>query len=431
MPQLPINHHSLEQSIALIDCNSFYVSCERMFNPKLLGKPIVVLSNNDGCIITRSNEAKQLGIKMGEPYFKAKKIIIENNVQVFSSNYSLYGDISERVMEILLKFSPDVEIYSIDEAFLSFKGFKISELRDYCLHIRDIIKQWVGIPVSIGVSSTKTLSKVANHLAKNNPELKGVCILKDSKKIEEVLKRIEIGNVWGIGRRLSKFLNIKGIKTAKQFVDLDQRWVRKNMGVVGEKTQMELKGISCLDLELLPSTRKSCCVSRSFSQPIANIKELVESIASYGSRVAEKIREENLTSQLMCVFVLTNHFNKKEKQYSNSIRLQLDFPTNNTSLIVKKAVEGIRKIYKSGYRYKKAGIILYELHDASSVRGLLDYNRDQSELLMKSLDEINFRYGSSTLKLAAEGMEKKWSMKRKKISPCYTTRFDELMIVKS
>ena len=304
-------------------------------------------------------------------------------------------------------------------------------MRDYCLHIRDIIKQWVGIPVSIGVSSTKTLSKIANHLAKKNHELKGVCILKDSKKIEEALKRIEIGNVWGIGRRLSKFLNIQGIKTAKQFVDLDQRWVRKNMGVVGEKSQMELKGISCLDLELLPSTRKSCCVSRSFSQPIANIKELVESIASYGSRVAEKIREENLISQLMCVFVLTNHFNKKEKQYSNSIRLQLDFPTNNTSLIVKKAVEGIRKIYKSGYRYKKAGIILYELHDASSVRGLLDYNRDQSELLMKSLDEINFRYGSSTLKLAAEGMEKKWSMKRKKISPCYTTRFDELMIVKS
>ena len=184
MPQLPINHHSLEQSIALIDCNSFYASCERIFNPKLLGKPIVVLSNNDGCIITRSNEAKQLGIKMGEPYFKAKKIIEENKVHVFSSNYSLYGDISERVMETLLRFSPDVEIYSIDEAFLSFKGFKASELRAYCLHIRRTIKQWVGIPVSIGVSSTKTLSKAANYLAKKNPELEGVCVLQDSKKID-------------------------------------------------------------------------------------------------------------------------------------------------------------------------------------------------------------------------------------------------------
>ena len=208
----------------------FYASCERIFNPKLLGKPIVVLSNNDGCIITRSNEAKQLGIKMGEPYFKAKKIIKENNVYVFSSNYSLYGDISERVMETLLRFSPDVEIYSIDEAFLSFKGFKISELRAYCLHIQNIIKQWVGIPVSIGVSSTKTLSKAANHLAKKNPELEGVCILNDSKKIDEALKRIEIGDVWGIGKRLSKFLRSQGIKTAKQFEDLDRRWVRKKYG---------------------------------------------------------------------------------------------------------------------------------------------------------------------------------------------------------
>lgn len=431
MPQPLINYHGLEQSIALVDCNSFYASCERIFNPKLLGKPVVVLSNNDGCIITRSTEAKKLGIKMGEPYFKVKKIIEENNVQVFSSNYSLYGDISERVMEILLGFSPDVEIYSIDEAFLNFKGFKVSELKNYCLHIRKTIKQWVGIPVSIGVSSTKTLSKVANHLAKKNPELEGVCILKDSKTINETLKKIKIKDVWGIGKKLSKFLNNKGVRTAKQFEDLDRRWVRKNMGVVGERTQMELKGISCLELELLSSTRKSCCVSRSFSQPIENIEGLIESVASYGSRVAEKIREENLVSQLISVFVLTNHFNKKEKQYFNSIRLQLDFPTNNSSLIVKKAVEGVKRIFRNSYRYKKAGVVLYELHDASSVRGLLDYNWKQSKLLMKSLDEINLRYGNSTLRLAAEGIEKKWGMKREKISPCYTTRFDELMIVKS
>ncbi len=431
MQQLPINRHILKQSIALVDCNSFYASCERIFNPKLLGKPIVVLSNNDGCIITRSNEAKQLGIKMGEPYFKAKKIIEDNNVQVFSSNYSLYGDISERVMEILLGFSPVVEIYSIDEAFLSLRGFEAKELKIYCSHIRCIIKQWVGIPVSIGVGTTKTLSKIANHLAKENSELEGVCILQDSKKINEILKTIKIEQVWGIGRRLSKNLTSQGVKTAKQFINLDRRWVRKNMGVIGERIQMELKGVSCLDLELFPSTRKSCCVSRSFSKPIESIEELIESIASYGSRAAEKIREENLISELMSVFVFTNHFNKKERQYSNSIRLQLDFPTNNSSLIVKKAAEGVRRIFRSGYRYKKAGIILYELHSASSVRGLLDYDRERSELLMKSLDSINLRYGNSTLRLAAEGIKKKWSMKRKKISPCYTTRFDELMIVKS
>ena len=431
MRQLPANHQSLLQSIALIDCNSFYASCERIFNPKLLGKPIVVLSNNDGCIITRSAEAKALGIKMGEPYFKAKKIIEKNNVKVFSSNYSLYGDISQRVMEILLGFSPEVEIYSIDEAFLNFKGFKNHELLTYCKHIRQTIKQWVGIPVSIGVGSTKTLSKIANHLAKKEADYEGICILKGDEKIEEALNRIEIGDVWGIGRRLSKFLRNYGVCTAKQFAFLDRRWIRKNMGVVGEKIQLELRGVSCLDLELLPSPKKSCCVSRSFSRPIEKIEELQESIANYGSRVAEKIREEGLIAQSMSIFVLTNHFNKKEKQYSSSIKLQLDYPTSDSKLIVKRAVEGIQRIYKEGYRYKKAGIILYELYSSSSVRGLLDYDKPRTDSLMRSLDEINYRYGSATLRLAAEGVRRSWHMRREKVSPCYTTSFDQLMIVKS
>ena len=431
MRQLPANHQSLLQSIALIDCNSFYASCERIFNPKLLGKPIVVLSNNDGCIITRSAEAKALGIKMGEPYFKAKKIIEKNNVKVFSSNYSLYGDISQRVMEILLGFSPEVEIYSIDEAFLNFKGFKNHELLTYCKHIRQTIKQWVGIPVSIGVGSTKTLSKIANHLAKKEADYEGICILKGDEKIEEALNRIKIGDVWGIGRRLSKFLRNYEVRTAKQFAFLDRRWIRKNMGVVGEKIQLELRGVSCLDLELLPSPKKSCCVSRSFSRPIEKIEELQESIANYGSRVAEKIREEGLIAQSMSIFVLTNHFNKKEKQYSSSIKLQLDYPTSDSKLIVKRAVEGIKRIYKEGYRYKKAGIILYELHNSSSVRGLLDYDKPRTDSLMRSLDKINYRYGSSTLRLAAEGIRRSWHMRREKVSPCYTTSFDQLMIVKS
>ena len=431
MRQLPLNHQSLQQSIALVDCNSFYASCERIFNPKLLGKAIVVLSNNDGCIITRSTEAKALGIKMGEPYFKAKKIIEENNVKVFSSNYSLYGDISQRVMEILLGFSPDVEIYSIDEAFLNFKGFRNYELSKYCKYIKKMINQWVGIPVSIGVGSTKTLSKIANHLAKKNDDYEGVCVLKDKKLIDEALNKTEIGEIWGIGKRMSKFLRNHNVYTAKQFTHLNRNWVRKNMGLFGEKTQLELQGISCLDVDLTPTSKKSCCVSRSFSRPIEKIEELKESIANYGSRVAEKIREESLIAQSMSVFVLTNHFNKREKQYSNSIKLQLDYPTNNSMLIVKRAVEGIDRIFRQGYRYKKAGIILYELHNSSSVRGLLDYDRPRSEFLMKSLDEINYRYGNSTLKIAAEGIQKNWCMQRKKISPCYTTRFNEIMVVKS
>ena len=274
MRQLPLNHQSLQQSIALVDCNSFYASCERIFNPKLLGKPIVVLSNNDGCIITRSSEAKALGIKMGEPYFKAKKIIEENNVKVFSSNYSLYGDISQRVMEILLGFSPDVEIYSIDEAFLNFKGFKNYELLKYCKYIKKTINQWVGIPVSIGIGSTKTLSKIANHLAKKNDQYEGVCVLKEKKLVDEALNKTEIGEVWGIGRRMSKFLRKYNVYTAKQFARLNRNWVKKNIGLFGEKTQLELQGVSCLDVDLTATSKKSCCVSRSFSRPIEKIEEL-------------------------------------------------------------------------------------------------------------------------------------------------------------
>ena len=269
--QLQNNHPSQNNSIALIDCNNFYASCERIFNPRLIGKPIVVLSNNDGCIITRSAEAKELGIKMGEPYFKAKKIIDKNNVRVFSSNYSLYGDISQRVMETLARFASDVEIYSIDEAFLGLNGFENYELSKSCKYIRRTIKQWVGIPVSIGVSTTKTLSKIANNLAKKNNEYDGVCILKSWFDINEALKLTPIEDVWGIGRRLSVFLKKYKINTAYDFTQLDKGWIRKNMGVVREKTFLELCGVSCIELELIPSDKKSCCVSRSFSKPIETV----------------------------------------------------------------------------------------------------------------------------------------------------------------
>ena len=428
--QLQNNHPSQNNSIALIDCNNFYASCERIFNPRLIGKPIVVLSNNDGCIITRSAEAKELGIKMGEPYFKAKKIIDKNNVRVFSSNYSLYGDISQRVMETLARFASDVEIYSIDEAFLGLNGFENYELSKYCQYIRRTIKQWVGIPVSIGVSTTKTLSKIANNLAKKNKEYDGVCILKSWFDINEALKLTSIEDVWGIGRRLSVFLKKYKINTAYDFTQLDKGWIRKNMGVVGEKTFLELCGVSCIELELIPSDKKSCCVSRSFSKPVEKIDDLEESVSSYGTRVAEKIREEGLVAESMSIFVLTNYFNRKEKQYSNSIKLQLPYPTNNSIKIVKRALEGIRKIYREGYRYKKAGVILYGLTKAKQTRGLLDYDRENSDSIMNTLDRINERYGSSTIRLASEGVEKSWRMRRESVSPCYTTRFDDLVEAK-
>ena len=425
------NHNSINQSIALIDCNNFYASCERIFNPKLIGKPIVVLSNNDGCIIARSKEAKKLGIKMGEPYFKAKNIIEKNKVEVFSSNYSLYGDISQRVMETLSSFSSEVEIYSIDEAFLGLNGFENYELKTYCNHIRQTINKWVGIPVSIGVGPTKTLSKIANNLAKKNSNYKGVCILENKIEIKKALQQTSVEDVWGIGRRLSIFLKKYNINTAHHFSEMDRGWVRKNMGVVGEKTYLELNGVSCLDLDLVPSDKQSCCVSRSFSQPIEKLFDLEESISTYGSRVSEKIREEGLVAESMSIFVLTNHFNRREKQYSNSIKLHLPFPTNNSIKIVKRSLEGIRKIYRPGYKYKKAGIILYGLSRQNVTKGLLDYDREASDSIMQTIDKINNRYGGETIKIASEGIKKIWKMKRENVSPCYTTRFDELVEVKS
>ena len=425
------NHNSINQSIALIDCNNFYASCERIFNPKLIGKPIVVLSNNDGCIIARSKEAKKLGIKMGEPYFKAKNIIEKNKVEVFSSNYSLYGDISQRVMETLSSFSSEVEIYSIDEAFLGLNGFENYELQTYCNHIRQTINKWVGIPVSIGVGPTKTLSKIANNLAKKNSNYKGVCILENKIEIKKALQQTFIEDVWGIGRRLSIFLKKYNINTAHHFSEMDRGWVRKNMGVVGEKTYLELNGVSCLDLDLVPSDKQSCCVSRSFSRPIEKLFDLEESISTYGSRVSEKIREEGLVAESMSIFVLTNHFNRREKQYSNSIKLHLPFPTNNSIKIVKRSLEGIRKIYRQGYKYKKAGIILYGLSRQNVTKGLLDYDREASDTIMQTIDNINNRYGGETIKIASEGVKKIWRMKRENVSPCYTTRFDELVEVKS
>ena len=425
------DHNSINQSIALIDCNNFYASCERIFNPKLIGRPIVVLSNNDGCIIARSKESKKLGIKMGEPYFKAKNVIEKNNVRVFSSNYSLYGDISQRVMETLSSFSSEIEIYSIDEAFLGLNGFENYELNTYCRHIRNTIKKWVGIPVSIGVGPTKTLSKIANNLAKKNSDYKGVCLLENKIDMKKALELTKIEDVWGIGRRLSLFLRKYSIDTAYHFSQMDRGWIRKNMGVVGEKTYLELNGVSCLDLDLVPSDKQSCCVSRSFSQPIEKLFDLEESVSTYGSRVSEKIREEGLVAESMSVFVLTNHFNRREKQYSNSIKLHLPYPTNNSIKIVKRALEGIRKIYQSGYRYKKAGVILYGLTRHNVTRGLLDYDRDISDQIMNTMDKVNNRYGSSTLKIASEGIEKIWKMKRENVSPCYTTRFDDIVVVKS
>ena len=424
------NYKQSQNKFYLIDCNSFYVSCERIFDPNLLNKAVVVLSNNDGCIIARSDEAKELGIKMGEPYFKIKDIIEKNKVYVFSSNYSLYGDISQRVMEILARFSQEIEIYSIDEAFLKIDGLCGHRLLVNCQDIRNTIKQWVGIPVSVGVGCTKTLAKIANRIAKKNKNKKGICILDNKKEIEMELRNLDIEEVWGIGKNLSSFLRRNNINYASEFIQKDKRWIRQNMGVVGERIAMELLGFSCLELDMIPNLKKNCCVSRSFGYPIEKIEDLSESVVHYATRAAEKIREDNLVTNVMNLFLLTNHFNKKDPQYSNSIKIQFEYPTNDTIFIVKKALQGLGKIYRPGYRYKKAGVIMLNLSPSSNIQGLFELNKQKSDYLMKSFDSINSRYGSTTIHTAAEGVNNKsWSMQRQKISPSYTTRFSDLLEV--
>ena len=321
------------KKIALIDCNSFYVSCERLFKPSLIKKPVIVLSNNDGCIISRSSEAKALGVKMGEPYFKAKKIIAKNNVHVFSSNYSLYGDISRRVMKTIKHFAPEMEIYSIDEAFLNLTIIPDEEILQFGKKIRETVLQWVGIPTSIGIATTKTLSKIANHIAKK--EKSGVVSLINKKNIDHILKKIEIKDVWGVGRQLSKFYINNGIFNANQLKNVSNNWIKKNSNVLSSRTAMELRGASCIALEIAQSKRKSCCVSRSFGEKVENFQILAESIASHSLNAAEKIRSESLLTKAITIFIRTSLFQDKKIFYSNSKTIDFPIATDNSIEIVK------------------------------------------------------------------------------------------------
>ena len=418
---------------ALADCNSFYASCERVFNPKLENKPVVVLSNNDGCIVARTTEAKALGIKMGEPLFKAKNIIEKHNVKVFSSNYNLYGSMSNRVMKILEQFFPDIEIYSIDEAFMEISSLKkIYNYSKYATKVRKIILQWTGIPVSIGVGETKTLAKIANHIVKDNPKIKGVFDITKIKNKENILKKIKVGKIWGIGNKLSKFLEKNNIQNAYQFLQQDNRWVQKNMSILGLKTKMELNGISCYDLKNSFKSRKSCCVSRSFGKRVTSLKDMREAVSTYITRAAEKIRNEKLVANNINLYIRTSPFNKKiEKYYRNSISIPLDFPTNNTITLNKKVLNGLNKIFKKGYLYQKAGVILSGLEIKNKDLNLFKEIDERKENLMNTFDFINQKYGKSSLRIASEGIEKKWLMKRSKCSSNFTTNIKELLTVQS
>ncbi len=418
------------KKIALVDCNSFYVSCETLFNPKLRNKPVVVLSNNDGCIISRSNEAKALGIKMGEPYFKEKDVIVKNNVQVFSSNYSLYGDISRRVMRTLKRFNSNIEIYSIDEAFLDLSNFSDDEIEGVGHEIRNVVLKWTGIPTSIGIAKTKTLSKVANHIAKKKQS--GVVSLIGIENIDPILEKVEINDVWGVGKQLTKFYHQNGIYNAKQLKNKSNTWVKKNSNVLSSRTAMELRGISCIDFETINSKRKSCVVSRSFGKRVEHFQELKEAIVSYALNASEKIRSESLVTKSITVFVRTSPFQSRYGFYSNSKTIDFPIATNNSIEIVKAALNALENIFKNGYRYQKAGVMLSHLSESTNNKNLFSSERDEKiKNLMKSIDNTNYRYGRSTLSLASAGVHKKWNSKRQHYSKIDTSDFHCLPTIKA
>ena len=413
-----------KNKVALIDCNSFYVSCERLFNPKIIKKPVVVLSNNDGCVISRSTEAKKIGIKMGEPYFKVKELVKKNNVHIFSSNYALYGDISRRVMKTLRSFSDKIEIYSIDEAFVDLSHVEEKEVEKYGKEIRERVLKWTGIPTSVGISNTKTLSKVANHIAKKNKT--GVIYLKEN--IDESLKNFHISEVWGVGKQLSKLYIKNGIETAYQLKNISNSWVKKSTNVLGAKTVMELRGIPCINLETHETKRKSCCVSRSFGKKVESLEKLQESITTHCLNAAEKIRNDGQITRSITIFIRTSPFDKNRKYYSNSTTIDLPVSTSNSLELVKMAMKGLKKIYKYGYFYQKAGIILSKLTDFSEneLNLLTPIMENKSKTLMKAIDFTNAKYGRNAISIAQAGIDNSWKMRKEHSSKIDTASFSYL-----
>ena len=418
-----------DKVFALIDCNAFYVSCERVFNPKLNNRPVVALSNNDGCIISRSKEAKALGIKMGVPLFKVKDIVEKEKVVVFSSNYTLYADMSRRVMNIISSSSPYTEIYSIDEAFVELSSLPI-DYESYAHQLRQTILQHTGIPVSIGIASTKTLAKVANHKAKKDDSLNGVCSLVNYNNIDQILELTEVGDVWGVGRRLSKKLINHGIHNAKLLKNCSDSWIRKMMSVNGLKTITELRGISCIPLEEYSMTRKSCCTTRSFGKLLTNLDDIEQAVTTFARRAAERIRSESLAASCVSVFVRTNPFDKKSAYYSNGASRTLSHPTHDSITIIETSLLLTKRIFKNNYQYKKAGVLLSGLCDESEIQEtLFEKNYNQNSDLMSAIDAINYRYGRDTLQMASECKVGNWSQKRENCIRNYTTQIDRLLLV--
>ena len=413
---------------ALADCNNFFASCERVFRPDLQGKPIIVLSNNDGCAVARSNEAKALGIKMGAPFFKIKHIVEKNDVAVFSGNMALYGDMSQRVRWVLEDFAPAVEIYSIDEAFLDLRGMDNIDFDAYAKQISSECWRLTSIPVSVGIAPTKTLAKIASKLCKQYPKLKGGCYMHRPLDIEKVLRKFPIEDVWGIGRKSCAKLLSMGVKTAWDYTQLPEYAVRKMLALPGVRTWRELRGEPCIEFEDGFEAKQSICVSRSFSKEITNVEDLCEQIANFASSMAEKLRQQRSVACEMAVFAYTNRFKDNEPQtYGNSL-VHFEQPANDQRIIVSSAVSATRELYRRGYAYKKAGVVAtHIMQESDVVHSLFEDSQatEREHRISSALDAINGTFGRGTVKLAAQGSGRIKSASEKQ-SPHYTTLWDDL-----
>lgn len=412
---------------ALCDGNNFFVSCERVFNSSLDGKPVIVLSNNDGCVIARSYEAKALGIKMGANFFEIEELVKRHNVQVFSTNFVLYADMSMRMKGLLSRFSPELENYSIDEAFLDFSGFNEHTLRDHCLEMAHTVKQGIGIPISVGIAPTKTLAKVANRFAKKYAGYKDVCFIDSDEKRIKALQKTEIADVWGIGRKHTRRLSIMGVKTAYDFTQLNRSWVRKHMTVIGERTWLELLGEPCIEMESVAPDKQSIMISRGFGKMTEDLSVIKEAAANYACMAAAKLRKQKSCAKSLLVFVETNFFREDLPQNNQHIIMNMPVATDSNMEIIKYVSEGLERIFRPGYKYKKTGVMLMDICSRDAVQGNIwdTIDREKHKRLMEVLDRTNDRYGRNTLKLATLGDGKQWKIKQEHLSPCYTTRMSD------
>lgn len=418
-------------SFALIDGNNFYVSCERVFNPGLEGRPVVVLSNNDGCAVSRSNEAKALGVRMGQPWFQMQALAKQHGIVGLSSNYALYADMSQRMMTVLARYAPDQEIYSIDECFLGMDGFDRWDRVTHARRMRQQVRQWVGLPVCVGIAESKTLSKLANHAAKKGlAGTEGVCDLATLSQGERsaLFNRINVGEVWGIGPRLTQRLAERNITTVEALRTADPKVLRREYSVVVERTVAELNGTSCIDLDDVAPRKQEIQSSRSFGAYVQDLGQLEEAVATYIATAATKLRSQQSLAARVHVYIRTNPFKPDRLQYQQAITVPLTVATDDTLRLTQAALWGLRRIYRPGYDYQKAGITLMELVDAGVTQGDLFCHARDNTRVMQAMDRINQTWGKGTLRSAAEGINKRWRMKRERMSPAFTTRWDQLPV---